>query len=178
MREDREHGPFGFGGCDAATRWAASAAKLDVAAGDESEIETRGNRMHMKLRQHLTYANVMSTLAVFIALGGSSYAAFTIDGKDIRNRSIPAKKIKRNSITGREVRESRLNVRWARNADRLQGLTAAELKIRCPTDTFPIADVCVERVRAHRPLTGAPSWTAFAWGRRPGPAVGCRRMAN
>ena len=30
-----------------------------------------------KLRQRLTYANVMSTLAVFIALGGSSYAALT-----------------------------------------------------------------------------------------------------
>jgi len=35
---------------------------------------------------------VMSTLAVFIALGGSSYAAFTINGKRIENRSIAAKK--------------------------------------------------------------------------------------
>ena len=29
------------------------------------------------LRRRLSYANVMATLAVFIALGGSSYAAFT-----------------------------------------------------------------------------------------------------
>jgi hypothetical protein len=29
------------------------------------------------LARHLTYANVMSTVAVFIALGGASYAAFT-----------------------------------------------------------------------------------------------------
>jgi hypothetical protein len=64
-----------------------------------------------KLRQRLTYANVMSTLGVFIALGGSSYAALTISGSDIRNRSIPAKKLKRNSITNREVRESRLSGR-------------------------------------------------------------------
>ena len=62
-----------------------------------------------KLRQRLTYANVMSTLALFVALGGSSYAALTISGSSIENRSIPAKKIKRNSITGREVRESRLS---------------------------------------------------------------------
>jgi hypothetical protein len=101
--------------------------------------------MHHKLRQRLTYANVMSTLAVFIALGGSSYAALKISGRNIDNRSIPAKKLKRNSITGREVRESRLNVPFARNAHRLDGFSAAELRIRCPQDTFPTADVCIER---------------------------------
>ena len=101
--------------------------------------------MHHKLRERLTYANVMSTLAVFIALGGSSYAALRISGRSIENRSIPAKKIKRNSITSKEVRESRLNVPFARNAGRLEGFSAAELKVRCPDDTFPTADVCVER---------------------------------
>jgi hypothetical protein len=97
------------------------------------------------VRHRLTYANVMSTLAVFIALGGSSYAAIQINGHSIENRSIPAKKLKRNSITGREVRESRLNVPRARRADRLGGFTADQLRIHCPSDTFPIADVCVER---------------------------------
>jgi hypothetical protein len=87
----------------------------------------------------------MSTLAVFVALGGSSYAALTISGSSIKNRSIPAKKLKRNSITGKEVRESSLNVRSARNADRLEGFTANELRVHCPKDTFVIADVCVER---------------------------------
>jgi hypothetical protein len=99
-----------------------------------------------KLRQHLTYANVMATLAVFIALGGSSYAALKISGKSIERRSIPAKKLKRNSLTGKEIRETRLNrVPLAKNADRLGGFSAAELRVRCPDDTFPIADVCVER---------------------------------
>jgi hypothetical protein len=28
-----------------------------------------------QLRAHLTYANVMATIALFVALGGSSYAA-------------------------------------------------------------------------------------------------------
>jgi hypothetical protein len=97
------------------------------------------------LRSRLTYANVMSTLAVFIALGGSSYAALTINGRSIENRSIPAKKIKRNALGSREVRESRLYVARARRADRLGSFTADELQIRCPDDTFPIADVCVER---------------------------------
>jgi hypothetical protein len=99
-----------------------------------------------KLRQRLTYANVMSTLAVFVALGGSSYAALSISGTSIKNRSIPAKKLKRNSITAKEVRESRLSrVPRAKRADRLGSFTAADLRVRCPSDTFPIADVCVER---------------------------------
>jgi len=99
-----------------------------------------------KLRQRLTYANVMSTLAVFIALGGSSYAAYTISGSSIKNRSISAKKLKRNTLGGREIKESRLaRVPRARNADRLGGLPAANFKLRCPSDTFPMANVCVER---------------------------------
>jgi hypothetical protein len=107
---------------------------------------SRRRREGDRVRKRLTYANVMSTLAVFIALGGSSYAAFKISGADIRNRSIPAKKLKRNSITTKEVRESRLSrVPRARTADRVGGFAAGDLRIRCPSDTFPIADVCVER---------------------------------
>jgi hypothetical protein len=98
------------------------------------------------LRHHLTYANVMATAAVFIALGGSSYAALRISGSDIRNRSIAGKKMKRNTLTGKQIRESRLaKVPRARNADRLNGATAASLRIRCPVGTFPSADVCVEQ---------------------------------
>jgi hypothetical protein len=98
------------------------------------------------LRQHLTYANVMATLAVFIALGGSSYAAITISGSSIKNHSIDGKKLKRNTLGGLQIKELRLGrVPWSRNADRLGGLEAADFKIRCPRDTFPSADVCVER---------------------------------
>jgi len=111
----------------------------------------KGGGVRTSFQRHLSYANVMSTLAVFIALGGSSYAAFKISGKSIENRSIGAKKIKRNSLTGREIRESRLSVRRARSAERLSGFTAEELRIHCPRDTFPIADVCVERTP--RPAT-------------------------
>src|SRR5665811_1574496 len=40
------------------------------------------------LRDRLTYANVTVTLALFIALGGSSYAALQITGKQVRNHSL------------------------------------------------------------------------------------------
>jgi hypothetical protein len=106
----------------------------------------KGGRVLRQLRHHLTYANVMATVAVFIALGGSSYAALRISGSDIRNRSIAGKKMKRNTLTGRQIKESRLSkVPRARNADRLNGATAASLRIRCPAGTFPSADVCVEQ---------------------------------
>src|SRR5205814_10349755 len=109
-------------------------------------MTTKGNDVLHRLRKRLTYANVMSTLAVFIALEGSSYAAFTINGASIKNRSISGNKLRHNTLTGVHIKESALGrVPRAKRADSLGGLTAAQLKIKCPADTFPIADVCVER---------------------------------
>ena len=53
-------------------------------------------------------AVALALLALFAALAGSGYAAVKINGKNIKNRSIPGKKLKRNSVTGKEVNESRL----------------------------------------------------------------------
>jgi hypothetical protein len=41
--------------------------------------------MLARLRARLTYANVVATLALFIALGGSSYAITQIGSKQVRN---------------------------------------------------------------------------------------------
>ena len=40
------------------------------------------------MRRHLTFANVTSVLALFIALGGTSYAVATIGTKQIKNNSV------------------------------------------------------------------------------------------
>jgi hypothetical protein len=97
------------------------------------------------LRDHLTYANVMATLAVFIALGGSSYAAIRISGSQLKNRSVSGKKIKRNTLGGATIRESRLGtVPSARRAARVGGLSAAQLRLHCPAGTRFVADACVE----------------------------------
>jgi hypothetical protein len=122
------------------------------------------------LRSRLTYANVMSTLAVFVALGGSSYAAITISGSSINNRSITGKKVRHNTLTGWEIKESSLGrVSRARDADRLNGATAAELTIRCPSDTFPIADVCVERTARAAASYGSAVLTCAQVGTPSGP---------
>jgi hypothetical protein len=109
------------------------------------------------LRRRLSYANVMATVAVFIALGGSSYAALTITGADVRNGSLSYRDLKTNTLGGSRVKESRLGkVPRARNADRLNGLSAARLLIRCPGGTVPVSDVCVETsARGPLPYTGA-----------------------
>lgn len=101
--------------------------------------------MFTRLRGRLNYANVVATLALFIALGGSSYAVSQISGSQIRNASIAGKKLKRNTIGGKRIKESRLGtVPSARNARRIGGLTAQELLLRCPQGTLAAADVCVE----------------------------------
>src|SRR5436309_27261 len=112
----------------------------------------------------------MSTLAVFIALGGSSYAAFTINGASIKNRSIAGTKLRHNTLTGVQIKESRLgSVPRAKTADSVGGLTAAELKIKCPSDTFPVADVCVERTARGAQSYGSALITCLGVGTPAGP---------
>jgi len=48
------------------------------------------------MRARLTYANVMATVAVFIALGGGAYAAVQINGSQIKKNSIPSNRLKKN----------------------------------------------------------------------------------
>ena len=59
-------------------------------------------------RTRLTYANVVATIALFLALGGSAYAVSKINGASLVNRSVAGKKIKADTLTGREIRESTL----------------------------------------------------------------------
>jgi hypothetical protein len=104
------------------------------------------------LRARLTYANVMATVAVFIALGGTSIAAFKITGKDVAKHTLTGNNLKSNSVGGRVIKEKSLApVPRARNSARLGGLGAEAFLVRCPEGTIPAADVCVE-TQARPPL--------------------------
>ncbi|HET7177735.1 MAG TPA: hypothetical protein VFI63_03520 [Solirubrobacterales bacterium] len=97
------------------------------------------------LRDRLTYANVTATLALFVALGGSSYAALKISGRDIAAHTITGRNVKANSIGGRQIKESSLGaVPRAREAALLDGVGAERFLVRCPEGMIPVADVCVE----------------------------------
>ncbi len=78
----------------------------------------------------------LALLALFVALGGTGYAAATIGsgqiknnsirGKDVRNSTLAGKDVKRNSLTGSDIAESRLGkVRRATRADTAGNATVA-----------------------------------------------------
>ncbi len=50
------------------------------------------------MKRRLSYANVVATLALFLALGGGAYAAAHITGRDVVNRSLTGKDIKKRSV--------------------------------------------------------------------------------
>lgn len=74
--------------------------------------------MLRRLRARLTYANVMATTAMFIALGGSSYAAITLP----RN-SVGSNQIRKSAVGTSEVRNRSLRFSDFRASDlvRFQG---------------------------------------------------------
>ena len=80
-----------------------------------------------KLRSRLTYANVMATVAVFIALGGSSDAALRITGRNVPRNALTGADIK--NLTGKDVRNNSLtgaDVRSLRSGDVANGTLLAE----------------------------------------------------
>ena len=70
------------------------------------------------------YANVTATLALFVALGGTSYAAATISGSDVRNGSLTGSDIKNESLKSRDVDNGSLTNRDLKNGS----LLAADFK--------------------------------------------------
>ena len=60
----------------------------------------------LEIRQRLTYANAMSTVAVFIALGGSSYAALKIGSADIANNSLRGIDVRNHTLGERDIKRN------------------------------------------------------------------------
>ncbi len=56
------------------------------------------------LRDKLTYANVISTLCLFMLLGGGAYAA-----SQLPKNSVGAKQIRNGSITGKEIKDGSID---------------------------------------------------------------------
>jgi hypothetical protein len=85
------------------------------------------------MRRHLTYANVMATLAVFgVVAGGGAYAASvaergSVTSESIRNGSVRSQDVKDDALTGEDVRESGLKeVPKAQEADTVKGLAPTD----------------------------------------------------
>jgi hypothetical protein len=74
------------------------------------------NRPLAHVRARLTYANTMSTLAVFIALGGSAYAAATlprnsVGSTQLRSNAVGTSEIRSGAVRSSEIRDRSVGVR-------------------------------------------------------------------
>ena len=117
------------------------------------------------LRARLSYANVTATVALFVALGGTSYAVLhvgsddiinnslrsrdirndTVLSRDVRDRTIRARDVHRDSLGSRVIKESALTtVPRAATAERLGGSSEQDLRVKCPAETLGKAGVCIE----------------------------------
>ncbi len=60
-----------------------------------------------QIRQRLTYANVMSSIAVFFILGGATaIAANKITAKQLQSNSVTTAKIKKNAVTASKIKNN------------------------------------------------------------------------
>ena len=63
------------------------------------------------MRRRLSYSNVIATLALFVALGGTSYAAMTITSKDVRDNSLRSVDIRNNSLRSVDIKNGSLKAK-------------------------------------------------------------------
>ncbi len=83
--------------------------------------------MRGTVKPRLTYANVVATLALFLALTGGVYAAAKISGAKIKKQTIAGKKLKNDGVTGQQVDEATLGkVPSAENADNATNAATAQ----------------------------------------------------
>ena len=69
--------------------------------------------MH-QIRKRLTYANVMSSIAVFLLLGGAAFAASqlpknSVGTKQLKKNAVTAAKIKKNAVTTAKIKNNAVN---------------------------------------------------------------------
>lgn len=68
-----------------------------------------------RLRRRLSFANVVSLLALFVALGGSSYAAVRVGSGDIVDNSVRSKDLRNDDVRGKDIRNGTVRSRDLRN---------------------------------------------------------------
>jgi hypothetical protein len=67
-----------------------------------------------QIRKRLTYANVMSSIAVFLVLGGAAFAAAqlpknSVGAKQLKKNAVTAAKLKNNAVTAGKIRNGAVN---------------------------------------------------------------------
>jgi hypothetical protein len=90
------------------------------------------------------HATIVAYLALFVALGGSSYAAIRITGKNVKDSSLTGKDVKNSSLTSADVKNRSLLAKDFKKGQLPrgpQGRPGAPGKDLSPTSTLRSGDV-------------------------------------
>jgi hypothetical protein len=92
----------------------ADTRRVSVAASELAlQTSKGGTSMRLRFGPRLTYANVTATLALFIALGGSGYAATqlarnSVGTAQLKNGAVTSAKVRDHSLTAADINASAL----------------------------------------------------------------------
>lgn len=108
------------------------------------------------IRSHLTYANVVATLALFIALGGVSYAALklprnSVGGAQIKDGAVANSDLAANAVTGKKVKAASLD-----GSDIQGAVTSATT---ATTATTAGTATALERIAFRTATVTVPAWS-------------------
>lgn len=108
--------------------------------------------MIVRISKSLTFSNVIACLALFIALGGSVYAAGKISGKQIKKSSLPGNRIKPKTVPPNRIKPKSLTGKQVK-ANSLTGTQINE-KTLTGVSAAALANVQYQAVQAELPPEG------------------------
>ncbi len=112
-----------------------------------------------------SYAEVVATLALFIALGGVSYAAIkipknSVGTKELRKNSVGTRELKKNAVTGNKVRNRSLQAADFKTAavpGSGTGLITGHSRLGNQTEFFAVSGVSVATNDQYKVTTLSPA---------------------
>ena len=87
---------------------------------DSHPSHSRAGRAAAAARSRITFSNVTAVMALFVALGGSSYAAIRVGSAEIADNSIRSQDIHDGGVRGRDIAKDTIRGTDVRDGD-LQG---------------------------------------------------------
>jgi hypothetical protein len=119
-----------------------------------------------QIRKRITYANVMSSIAVFLVLGGASaYAAKKIGSNEIKGNSITTGKLKKNAVTASKIKKNSITTAKIKNG----AVTGPKVNVSTlgtvPNATRAVSSATTDAVKASKgSVAKGGQATAFEYG--------------
>lgn len=130
-----------------------------------------------QLRKRLTYANVMSSIAVFLVLGGATAIAAglaknSVGSKQLKANAVTAKKIKKNAVTNKKIKANAVTGAKVKDAS----LSGADINLSS-LGTVPSADHANNATNADN-ASNVATVKPFSAGANEGSMVSLVKTAN